>query len=445
MNAAAALRARLIGVLLGERFLELRRGYGEFRRWLARAPHLVRVFLELDDPYSYLLSAYLEELAKHYAVELRLCLTEALRGEFRAAPDLYPEYALTDCRRLAVELGVPFLDKGAAPPVECRRALLDMLAAREQAAEFTDELLHALRAYWRGDAEAVGRLCRLACGTTGANAVLDRNQVLLRRLGHYDTATLYYGGEWYRGVERLQYLVDRLDALGLARVPGLAPRIASIRQVMRPVLPVSPPAAAKSLPPLELFYSLRSPYSWLALERMAAIADAFGVRLQFRPILPMVMRALPVPARKLRYLAFDASREARRHGVPFGRFADPLGTGVERLMAVWQYAVGEQREREFLRSAGLAVWSRGIDVATDAGLAEVSTAAGLAWRGVCEALGDESWRAIAAANHESLTESGAWGAPTARIGGWLTWGQDRDWLVARHLEELCDSGDGILV
>ena len=264
---------------------------------------------------------------------------------------------------------MPFLDQGAAPPVECRRALLDMLAAREQAAGFAEELLRGLRAYWRGDAEAVGRLCRLAGGTTGANAVLDRNQALLRRLGHYDTATLYYGGEWYRGVERLQYLVERLDSLGLAREPGLAPRIASIRQVMRPVLPVSPPAAAKSLPPLELFYSLRSPYSWLALERMAAIADAFGVRLQFRPILPMAMRALPVPARKLRYLAFDASREARRHGVPFGRFVDPLGAGVERLMAVWQYAVGEQREREFLRSAGLAVWSRGIDVATDAGLA----------------------------------------------------------------------------
>jgi len=25
------------------------------------------------------------------------------------------------------------------------------------------------------------------------------------------------------------------------------------------------------------------------------------------------------------------------------------------------------------------------------------------------------------------------------------WGQDRDWLLARHIEELCDTGDGILV
>jgi 2-hydroxychromene-2-carboxylate isomerase len=445
MTAASALRARLLGVVLGERFLEFRRRLGELRRRLARAPHVVTTFLELDDPYSYLLSTYLEELSKHYAVELRLCLTEALRGEYRAAPDLYPEYALADCRRLAAELGVPFLDLGAAPPVEYRRALLDMLAAQDPAPDFAQEFVRVLRAYWRGDVQAVGRLCRTPTGMSGANAVLGRNQALLTRLGHYDTATLHYGGEWYRGVERLQYLVDRFDALGLARLPGLAPRIASIRQVMRPVLPVSPPAAAQSLPPLEMFYSLRSPYSWLAFDRLTAIADAFAVRLEFRPVLPMAMRALPIPRRKLRYLAFDASREARRHGVPFGRFTDPLGAGVERLMAVWQYAIGMQREREFLRSAGDAIWHRGIDVTTDAGLAQVATATGLSWPDARQALGDDSWRAIAAANHEALREAGAWGAPTVRIGDWVTWGQDRDWLVARRLEELCDGGDGILV
>lgn len=445
MTAVAALRARVLGVVLGERFLDVRRKLVELRRRVRRAPHIVAVFLELDDPYSYLLSTYLDELAKHYAVELRLYLVEALRGEYRAAPELYPEYALADCRRLAAELGVPFLDLGAAPPVEYRRALLDMLAARDQTPDFAQEFVRILRAYWRADAESVGRLCRMPGGMVGANATLNRNQALLTRLGHYDTATLHYGGEWYRGVERLQYLVDRFDALGLARLPGLAPRIASIRQVMRPVLPVSPPAAGQSLPPLEVFYSLRSPYSWLAFARLTAIADAFGVRLEFRPILPLAMRALPVPARKLRYLAFDASREARRHGVPFGRFADPLGAGVERLMSVWQYAIAVQREREFLRSAGEAIWHRGIDVAADAGLATVAAAAGLAWHDVRQSLGDEAWRAIAAANHEALREAGAWGAPTVRIGDWVTWGQDRDWLVARRLEELCDGGDGILV
>lgn len=445
MNPGRTLRARGIGMLLGARFTALRRRFAELRRMASGSAHVVRVFLELDDPYSYLLSQYLDELGKYYAVEIRLHLTEALREDFRPAPALYYEYALEDCRQVARELGIPFLDKGGTPPVEHRRALLDMLAARHDAADFAGELQAGLSAYWRGDSAGVARRCRTAGGEPGANARLDRNQALLRRLGHYNTAMLHYGGEWYWGVDRLHYLVQRLDALGLRREAGIAPRIASIRQVMRPVLPFSNPTTAQTLPPVELFYSLRSPYSWLAFERIAAIADAFGVSLKFRPVLPMVMRGLPVPAPKLRYIVFDASREARRHGVPFGRFVDPVGPGIERLMALWQYAVAMEREREFLRSAGEATWSRGIDAATDRGLYQVAAMAGLPWEGVLAALGDDSWRGIAAANREALAEAGAWGVPTVRIGDWLTWGQDRDWLVARRLEELCDPGDGILV
>jgi 2-hydroxychromene-2-carboxylate isomerase len=44
-----------------------------------------------------------------------------------------------------------------------------------------------------------------------------------------------------------------------------------------------------------------------------------------------------------------------------------------------------------------------------------------------------------------MADAGSWGVPTIRIGDWITWGQDRDWLVARRLEELCDPEDGILV
>jgi 2-hydroxychromene-2-carboxylate isomerase len=439
------LRARGIGFLLGSRFGALKRRFEEMRRVARGSAHVVHVFLELDDPYSYLLSQYLDELAKYYAIELRPCLTEALRGDFRPEPALYYEYALEDCRQVARELGIAFLDKGGTPPVEHRRALLDMLAARHEAPNFRQELEEALCAYWRGDSDAVARRCRTAGGETGANPRLDANQALLRRLGHYNTAMLHYGGEWYWGVDRLHYLVLRLDALGLRREAGIAPRIASIRQVMRPVLPFGAPETARSLPPVELFYSLRSPYCWLAFERIVAIADAFGVPLRLRPVLPMVMRGVPVPAPKLRYIVFDADREARRHGVPFKRFADPLGTGIERLMAVWHYAIAMEREREFLRSAGEATWRLGIDVATDKGLQRVAGMAGLPGEGALAALEDETWRGIAAANQAAMAEAGSWGVPTIRIGDWLTWGQDRDWLVARRLEELCDPGDGILV
>jgi len=438
------LRSALLNVVFSQNVLHKKRRFAELRRKLTRRPHAVSVFLELDDPYSYLLCHYLPEFAAHYDVELRLYLTEAVTGALRPAPDLYPEYAVNDCRRLAEELGIPFLDRGM-PPVEHRVALLDAIAAAEGTAEFDDELMAGIAAYWRGDSEAVARRTGGAESTGRAAALLERNQQLLQRLGHYNTAMLYYGGEWYWGIDRLHYLTDRLDALGVNRDSNVPPRIASIRQVMGLSLPVKPPAAASSLPPLEFFHSFRSPYSYLALRRFMEIADAFGVEFRIRPVLPMVMRGMQVPKAKLFYIMADASREARRLGVPFGKIADPVGPGVERCLAVLRYAVGEHRERDFLLHAGAAIWSEAVDVSTDKGLRRVTAKTGLFWPEAKAALGDDAWRQLADDNRQSMMESGSWGVPSVRMGDFVTWGQDRDWLLVRHIEELCDTGDGILV
>jgi 2-hydroxychromene-2-carboxylate isomerase len=440
----ARRRSALLNVVFSENVLNKKRRFAELRRKLTRRPHVVSVFLELDDPYSYLLCHYLPEFAAHYDVELRLFLTEAVTGALRTAPDLYPEYAVNDCRRLAKELGIPFLDRGM-PPVEHRVTLLDTLAAAEGTPEFDDELMAGIAAYWRGDSEAVARRTGGAVSTGRATALLERNQQLLQRLGHYNTAMLYYGGEWYWGVDRLHYLTDRLDALGVNRDSNVPPRIASIRQVMRLSLPVKPPAAASSLPPLEFFHSFRSPYSYLALRRCMEIADAFGIEFRIRPVLPMVMRGMQVPKVKLFYIMADASREARRLGLSFGKIADPVGLGVERCLAVLQYAVGEHRERDFLLHAGEAIWSEAVDVSTDKGLRKVTAKTGLFWPDVKAALDDDAWRQLADANRQSMMEYGSWGVPTIRMGDFITWGQDRDWLLVRHIEELCDTGDGILV
>ncbi len=437
-------RSRLLRLYTSERVLHFRRKLTEWGRRLSGRRHKVTVFLELDDPYSYLLGHYLADFVTAFDIQIDICLTEAVAGGVRPEPELHAEYALMDCRRLARELGLPFLDKGRSPAVEHRRALLDMLASRESepAPVYLREVVDTLTAYWRGDAETVARRAEGA-RAGGGDGMIERNQRLLEKLGHYNVAMLHYGGEWYWGIDRLHYLVERLDALGLRRAP--TPELKAIRQAMQLDLPVQPPAAAKSLPPLEFFYSFRSPYSYLAISRMFAIADAFGVELKIRPVLPMVMRGLPVPKAKLRYILLDASREARRLGIDFGNAVDPLGKGIERLLATLRYAASQKRERECLLAGGRAVWAKGIDVASDVGLRKVTARAGLFWPDVCAALEDDSWRRDAENNRADMMASGSWGVPTLRIGDWVCWGQDRDWLVARHLEKLCETEEGILV
>jgi len=44
-----------------------------------------------------------------------------------------------------------------------------------------------------------------------------------------------------------------------------------------------------------------------------------------------------------------------------------------------------------------------------------------------------------------MMDSGSWGVPTLRMGDFWAWGQDRDWMLVRHIEDLCDTGDGIIV
>ena len=151
-----------------------------------------------------------------------------------------------------------------------------------------------------------------------------------------------------------------------------------------------------------------------------------------------------MPRNKLIYIARDANREAQTLDVPFGKFADPVGEGVKRALAVFFYARSQGKEREFMLACGNGSWAEAIDIATDEGLREVTEKAGLFWPDVLTALEDDDWKAMAEANREELTSLGLWGVPSYRFEDACMWGQDRAWLLARKLEDRCHDGDGIM-
>lgn len=434
-------------VILSRRYRSGRRLFAELRRRTSFRDHVVSVFLQIDDPYSYLLSHYLPQLGVQYQdIELRYYLCQALRHEFMPAPDMLAEYSVMECKLLAKEFGVPFLDKGDAPVVEHRRALLDFLADEQAEEDFGATFGQALSAYWRGDPEGVARLLgRRQPERPETNILVSQNQLLLKKLGHYNTATMHYAGEWYWGVDRLHYLTSRLDALGLNLWGEPNAELASLQQAKQLSLPAAVPAAAESLPVLEMFYSFRSPYSYLALTRTFEIADAFGLKLEIRPVLPMVMRGMSVPKQKLLYIIKDASREAERLGVPFGRFSDPVGPGTERCIAAFYYALSQNRERDFLLAAGNAIWHEAINVAEDEGMQKVAGRSGLFWPELAVALEQDEWRSSVEENRQAMTEAGIWGVPSFRLADLALWGQDRDWLLARKIEDMCHAGDGIMI
>ena len=402
MNLDRKLRSLLLTVLFHSRTTKAKRWLSEKRRQLSGQRHVVSVFLQIDDPYSYILSRYLPSLAKHYNIELRMYLSQARGEEYQPAPGLLAEYSVLDCTRLARELGIPFLDKGSLPPTEYRVGLTDAVAATVGSDVFDDELREALAVFWRGDSAAAAHISVVSKTPEKAFDAIAESQKLQRKLGHYNSAMLHYGGEWYWGVDRMHYLTERLDELGVAIGGTPDPLLASIKQAMQISLPIKPPAAARNLPPIEFFHSPRSPYSYLSLKRTGDIADAFGIEMVIRPVLPMVMLGMQVPTPKLKYIAMDTVREAQRKRIPYGRMADPVGPGTVRLLAVHQYAEAEKKQRDFLLNAGIAIWAEATDIATDQGMRKVTGRTGLFWPDVEQAMKSDAWQSSVEANREAM-------------------------------------------
>ena len=186
------LRSVFLTVILDSRFIALKHALYELRRMLTFRKRVVHVFLQLDDPYSYLLSHYLEHVATRYnRVKFRFYLCQALSGEFMPQPAMLAEYAVADCKLLAREFGVPFLDIGDAPAVEYRRPLLDFLAEEHEEEDFVQTFTKALAVYWRGDTEGAARsIGRAGADQASTNVLVGKNQLLLRKLGHYNCATM---------------------------------------------------------------------------------------------------------------------------------------------------------------------------------------------------------------------------------------------------------------
>jgi len=183
---------------------------------------------------------------------------------------------------------------------------------------------------------------------------------------------------------------------------------------------------------VELFFSFRSPFSYLAGPRAFALADSYDIELIYRGIRPMVTRGVPLPTAKKFYIFLDAAREAERLGMPFGKIYDPLGKGALRCLYVAEHAAEAGRLPEFVLGASRAIWAEGVCVAGDKGLRKVCEAAGLSWDDCREAINNTEYHDRIESNNARLSELGHWGVPTFHYKDELFWGQDR----IPHLEKI---------
>ncbi len=419
----AAIGGFLASVLTSDGLRDLRRGAKAARRRLSGAAPTVHFFYGVDDPYSALAAQMLGRLVERYAIVLEPHLVPPPADN--AAPERQRlfDYALRDAPRVARRHGLIWPDNARAPTDAMRAGALAGLAAALATGKFAQAAPKIGWALWSG--AAVPTAPRAPAEEVERR--LAEGEALRRKLGHYLGGMFHFEGEMYWGVDRLHHLEARLQALGLDHGPG-RPMLAPYQRESEP------PAIDARDSTVDFWFSFRSPYSYVALKRVADLTAATGAALRLRYILPMVMRGLPVPLEKRLYIMRDCKREADMVGMKFGRTVDPVGKGVERALAVLHRVVGKGQGVAFAHSALQGAFADGVDLSNDAGLALVARRAGVSDDDVRAGLADESWRATADANRAALFEAGLWGAPTFCVEGMPAhWGQDRIWALEEDL------------
>jgi len=417
--------------LLSRQALLARRARAERRRVARGERHRVLVFHQVDDPYSALLAASLPRLAARYDVDLVPHLVGPPADEAAPERERLVAYSRRDAERLARHHGLEFCDPGTQPAPEAVGEAQALLLAAIEGGRFVEVAGEVSAALWQpassNAAPTPGRSTAMrAAGPAAVRAHVAAAQGLRHRLGHYLGATLFYGGEWTWGIDRLYHLERRLQELGAQRPGAQGLMFPPGEDLREPVALDDPPA-------IDFFFSLRSPYSAIVAPRVFELGRLTGAPIRLRYLLPMVMRGLPVPRIKRQYIAEDAAREAFERGIPFGCIADPVGRPAERGLALVPLAERVGRGPDFVLSFMRGVWAEGIDAGTDRGLRRIADRAGLAWADCLGALEDDRWRATAERNRQEMFDLGLWGVPSFRVADTVVWGQDRLWAVQEAL------------
>jgi 2-hydroxychromene-2-carboxylate isomerase len=196
---------------------------------------------------------------------------------------------------------------------------------------------------------------------------------------------------------------------------------------------------------VDLFFSFRSPYSYLAMPKTMKLVADYDVTVNLRPVYPLAVRVPGFFKRAnpqfARYVVLDSSRVAKHENIPF-RFPrpDPIVQDmatlevaeyqpyIHRLTRLGAAAQIEGRSLVFVDAISRVLWDGSVKNWNEGDhLARAAAAAGfdLAAMDAAVAADPDRYERIIADNEKDHAASGHWGVPTFVFENEPFFGQDR--------------------
>ena len=205
---------------------------------------------------------------------------------------------------------------------------------------------------------------------------------------------------------------------------------------------------------VDLFFSFRSPYSYLALTKTMKMTADYDVAVNLRPVYPLAVRVPGFFKRTnpqfARYVVLDSSRVAQHENIPF-RFPrpDPIVQNmttldvaehqpyIHRLTRLGAMSQLEGRSLEFVSAVAPVLWDGTVKGWNEGDhLARAAAAAGFDLPVMDKAIeaDPDKFEAVIAGNERDHAASGHWGVPTFVFEREPFFGQDRIDLLIWRME-----------
>ena len=429
------LRRRITRSILDPRTRSIIRTKRERKRKAQNRPHQIYYLHQVDDPYSHLCCQVLDQLEQSYDIKLIPLVVGAPLVSSTPEVEMLKKHSIKDASMIAPYYGLHFeTNQTRIRPENIKIAQAILLTTKQESfAKIAQEVGEALWGNNLDQLKALQKNTSMISNEEIAKRISENNRKQ-KQLGHYFGGVFAYEGECYWNIDRLPFLEERLIALGAnkSNQSSILKRKSSTDKLQSIISGMT----------LEVIFSARSPYSYLALPQLIELRKKFPVKIVYRPILPMVMRGMTINREKQLYIVHDCKRVADKKGIPFGNIADPLGKAVERCYSLFQHVQENGKEEEYFSTFLKAVWAEGQHGYLTKTLKNIVEKIGLNWQEAKTKLDNNEWHQIIEKNRQALYAQGKWGVPTMILKNQneetvlSVWGQDRIWLIEEEIHKM---------